>query len=255
MHILVTNDDGVFAPSLLAMVQELRKIGKVTIVAPDHNWSASGHVKTLRRPMRVKEVDLEDGTKALACDGAPSDCVALSVLGLLPEPIDMVVSGINPNANLGQDLTYSGTVTAAMEAIIWGIPAIAISQDSPEYPTGPLEFGTTAKVAAIVAGKVWENKLPKGIFLNVNVPCCKPDEIKGYLITRQGKRVYHDTLVKREDPHGKPYYWLGGDPPTGVPEEGTDIGALSQCYISITPLSLNMTALSFQEELATWEFK
>ena len=173
MHILATNDDGIFHPGLLAMVQELRQIGKVTIVAPDHNWSASGHVKTLRRPLRVKEMVLADGTKGFACDGAPSDCVALSALGLLPEPIDLVVSGINPNANLGHDVTYSGTVTAAMEAVIANIPAIAISQDSPEFAPEPLDYTTTAKVAAIVARKVWENKLPSNTLLNVNVPYCE----------------------------------------------------------------------------------
>ena len=255
MHILATNDDGIFHPGLLAMIQELRQIGKVTVVAPDHNWSASGHVKTLRRPLRVKEVELADGTKGFACDGAPSDCVTLSALGLLPEPVDMVVSGINPNANLGHDVTYSGTVTAAMEAVIWNMPAIAVSQDSPEFVTGPLEYNTTAKVAAIVARKVWENKLPKSTLLNVNVPYCGMDKIKGYRITRQGLRMYHDVIVKREDPRGQPYYWIGGDAPTGVAEEGTDIGALSQCYISITPLSLDMTAHSFREELETWDFK
>jgi 5'-nucleotidase len=255
MHILATNDDGVFHPGLLAMVQELRLIGKVTIVAPDHNWSASGHTKTLRRPMRVKEVEMADGTKALACDGAPSDCVALSVLGLLQEPIDMVVSGINPNANLGHDVTYSGTVTAAMEAVIWNLPAIAVSQDSPEYFNDPLDFTTTAKVAGLVARKVWEKKLPLNILLNVNVPFCAMDEIKGYRITRQGLRVYHDRIIKREDPRGQPYYWIGGDAPSGVLEEGTDIGALSEGFVSITPLSLDMTAYSFKEELAAWDFK
>ncbi len=237
MHILATNDDGIFHPGLLAMVQELRQVGKVTIVAPDHNWSASGHVKTLRRPLRAKEVELADGSKGFACDGAPSDCVALSALGLLPEPIDMVVSGINPNANLGHDVTYSGTVTAAMEAVIWNLPAIAVSQDSPEYAAGSLEYDTTAKVAAIVARKVWENKLPNNTLLNVNVPYCGMDKIKGYLITRQGMRMYHDIIVKREDPRGQPYYWIGGGAPTGIAEEGTDVGALKECYISITPLS------------------
>jgi 5'-nucleotidase len=254
MHILATNDDGVFAPGLLAMVQELRKLGKVTIVAPDHNWTAAGHVKTLRRPMRVKEVTLEDSTKAFACDGAPSDCVAISALGLLPEPVDMVVSGINPNANLGHDVTYSGTVTAAMEAVIWNLPAMAVSQDSPEYAAGHLDFSASAKVAAFVAGKLATHKLPPHTLLNVNVPCCPDGGIKGYRITRQGRRVYNDQLVKRIDPHGTPYYWLGGDAPSGIPEEGTDIGALDECYVSITPITLDMTAHSFKSELESWGF-
>jgi 5'-nucleotidase len=252
MHILVTNDDGVFAPGLLALVEALRAIGDVTVVAPDRNWSASGHVKTLNRPLRVKEICLADGSPAWACDGAPSDCVALPVLGLLPQPIEMVVSGINPNANLGHDVTYSGTVTAAMEAAIWNLPGIAVSLDAPEYHSGPLDFSTAAQVAARVAVKVWEKKLPPNTLLNINVPYCTLDELKGYMVTRQGLRVYHDELDRREDPRGRPYYWIGGDAPSGVPEEGTDVGALRGKYVSITPLQLDMTAHPFRPELENW---
>ena len=254
MHILVTNDDGVYAAGLLALVKELRKIGKVSIVAPDRNWSASGHAKTLSRPLRIKEIILEDGTTAMACDGAPSDCVALPVLGLLNEPIEMVVSGINPNANLGHDVTYSGTVTAAMEAAICDLPGIAVSLDAPEYYEGPLDYGTAAKVGANVAKIVWKKKLPKNMLLNVNVPYCSMDKLKGYRITRQGLRVYRDELVRRKDPQGRPYYWIGGEAPTSVPEEGTDVGALSQNYVSITPLSLDMTAYDGKEMLSAWKF-
>jgi len=252
MHILVTNDDGVFAPGLLALLEALRPVGEVSVVAPDRNWSVSGHVKTLNRPLRVKEVRLADGSPAWACDGAPSDCVALTVLGLLPRPIDMVISGINPNANLGHDVTYSGTVTAAMEAAIWNLPVIAVSLDAGEHNSAPLDFSTAAQVAARVAAKVWEKKLPPNTLLNVNVPYCALDEIRGYRITRQGLRVYHDELIRREDPRGRPYYWIGGEAPTGVPEEGTDIGALRGCYVSITPLMLDMTAHHFCQELESW---
>src|SRR5512143_3092254 len=129
-HILVTNDDGVFAPGLFALVQEMRRFGKVSILAPDRNWSGGGHVKTLDRAMRVKEVLLPDGTAAHASDGAPSDCVALATLGYFKEPIDLVVSGINVGANLGHDVTYSGTVTAAMEAVIGNVPSIAVSLET-----------------------------------------------------------------------------------------------------------------------------
>ncbi len=132
MHILVTNADGVTAPGLMALAQEMRKLGKVSVLAPDRNWSGAGHVKTLDRPLRVKEVRLADGTPAYTSDGAPSDCVALALLGYLPERVDLVVSGINPIANFGHDVTYSGTVTAAMEAVIWGIPGIAVSLDTQE---------------------------------------------------------------------------------------------------------------------------
>jgi 5'-nucleotidase len=252
MHILVTNDDGVFAPGLLALAQALRRIGKVSVVAPDRNWSASGHVKTLSRPLRAKTVILADGSQALACDGAPSDCVALPVLGLLNEPIDMVVSGINPNANLGHDVTYSGTVTAAMEAAIWDLPGIAVSLDAPEYNSQGLDYSTAAEIGALVAEKVWEKKLPKNILLNVNVPYCTMDELKGFKVTRQGLRVYRDELVRREDPHGKPYYWIGGEAPSGIPEDGTDIGALAEKYVSVTPLSLDLTAYTSAQMVMDW---
>jgi len=225
----------------------------VTVLAPDHNWSASGHVKTLHRPLRVKEVQLADGTPALASDGAPSDCVALAVLGLLPEKIDLVVSGINPNANLGHDVTYSGTVTAAMEAAIWGLSGVAVSLDIPENHSGALDFEPAAQLAGRVVQAVIEHGLPNNVLLNVNVPYLPLNQIRGLSITRQGLRVYHDLLVRREDPRGRPYYWIGGEPPTGVPEEGTDIGALQQGWASITPLHLDLTAHQMIDELNGWK--
>src|SRR6266508_1632887 len=197
MHILVTNDDGVQAPGLLALAQEMRKLGKVTVFAPDKNWSASGHVKTMERPMRVKETVLADGTPAFMSDGAPSDCVALPLLGLVEEEIDLVASGINPNANIGHDVTYSGTVTAAMEAVIAGVMGIAVSLDSPDGHKSALDYSTAAIVARHVAEQVIEEGLPKGVVLNVNVPYLKEDELKGYSITRQGLRVYRDALEDR----------------------------------------------------------
>ncbi|HZW04063.1 MAG TPA: 5'/3'-nucleotidase SurE [Anaerolineaceae bacterium] len=252
MHILVTNDDGVFAPGLFALVEAMRAVGKVTVLAPDRNWSASGHVKTLHRPLRVKEVKLSDGSLALASDGAPSDCVALALLGLVEEPIDLVVSGINPNGNLGHDLTYSGTVTAAMEAAIWGKPAVAVSLDSPENSIEPMDYSTAAAVARRVVEKLLHNEHPKNFMLNVNVPYLKENELKGILVTRQGLRIYRDELIRRVDPRGKPYYWIGGDFPTGVPEEGTDIGAVTAGYVSITPSQLDLTAYAQLEMLTDW---
>jgi len=254
MHILVTNDDGVWAPGLLALAQELRSLGKVSILAPDHNWSASGHVKTLERPLRVKDTLLADGSKALASDGAPSDCVALAFLGVLNEPVDMVVSGINPNANLGHDVTYSGTVTAAMEGAIWGLPGIAVSLDAPENHLGPLDFRTAAVVARRVTEAVIQNGMPDKTLLNVNVPYLEESALRGYLVTRQGLRIYRDVLVKREDPRGRPYYWIGGEVPSGVPDEGTDIGALAEGYVSITPLHLDMTDYKVVDNLRTWKW-
>jgi 5'-nucleotidase len=252
MHILVTNDDGVMAPGLLALVQEMRSLGKVTILAPDRNWSASGHVKTMHRPLRVKEVRLEDDTPAQATDGSPSDCVTLAALGVVPEKIDLVVSGINPNANLGDDVTYSGTVTAAMEAVIWEIPGIAVSLDSPENHTGLLDYKPAAQVAGQVAAKVLRHGLPSGSLLNVNVPYLPLNEIRGWQITRQGIRVYQDALDRRLDPRGRSYYWIGGEPPTGVPDEGTDVGALAEGYVSINPLHLDLTDYRVMDHIRHW---
>ncbi len=242
MNILITNDDGVYAPGLLALAQELRKLGEVSILAPDHNWSASGHVKTLNRPLRVKPAVLADGTRALTCDGAPSDCVALALMGVIESSIDVVVSGINSNANIGHDVTYSGTVTAAMEAAIGGVCGVAVSLDAPEYFNGTLDYSTAAVAARVVTTKMLNLDLPKNILLNVNVPYLPLTGLKGYRISRQGLRIYRDELVKREDPRGRPYYWIGGEAPTGVPETGTDFGDLQAGYVSITPIQLDLTA-------------
>jgi len=253
-HILVTNDDGVNAPGLLALAQEMRKLGKVSILAPDRNWSGSGHVKTLDRALRVREVVLSDGSQAFAGDGAPSDCVALATLGYLKEKIDLVVSGINVGANLGHDVTYSGTVTAAMEAVIAGIPSVAVSLEVPEEHIGQIDFAPAAKAARKVAEHVLAKELPEGILLNVNVPFLADKELRGFRLTRQGLRVYHSRLDERVDPRGRPYYWIGGEAPTGVPERGTDIGALADGYVSITPLHLDLTAYHALTDLNTWDW-
>lgn len=240
-HILVTNDDGITAPGLFALVETLRELGEVSVLAPDRNWSASGHVKTLHRPLRVKEIKLKDGSPALTSDGAPSDCVALAVLGLVPD-VDLVVSGINPNPNVGHDVTYSGTVTAAMEAVIWGLPGLAVSLESSENHLGSLDYTPAAQIASKVANLMLSSQMPADIVLNLNVPGLPLSEIKGLQVTRQGLRVYHDELLIRTDPRGVPYYWIGGDPPTGIPDQGTDIGALQSGYASLTPLNLDLTA-------------
>jgi 5'-nucleotidase len=241
MHILVTNDDGISAPGLLALVKEMKLIGQVSVLAPEHNWSASGHVKTMHRPLRVKETTLLDGTPAFASDGAPSDCVALALLGFITEKIDLVVSGINPNANIGHDVTYSGTVTAAMEAVIGGVSGIAYSLHSPEGSKEKLDYEPAARVALRIVESIVRNNQLSNLLINVNIPYLPQEEIKGILITRQGLRLYRDRLDRRLDPRGHPYYWIGGDAPTGVPDDGTDFGALEQGYVSITPLHLDLT--------------
>lgn len=254
MHILVTNDDGVTAPGLLALVKEMRKIGEVSVLAPDHNWSASGHVKTLHRPLRAKPAALADGSPALASDGAPSDCVALALMGVIEKPIDLVVSGINPNANIGHDITYSGTVTAAMEAVINGVPGIAVSLDAPERFIGLLDYAPAASAARKVVETLAKHPFRRDILLNINVPYLPFNEFKGFKATRQGLRVYRDELVRCEDPRGKPYYWIGGEPPTGVDESGTDFGDLKAGFVSITPIQLDMTAGKVLEEIKTWDW-
>lgn len=245
MRILVTNDDGVTAPGLLALAQAVRQMDgvEVSVLAPDHNWSACGHVKTMSRPMRVKPVSLADGSQAWSSDGAPSDCVALAMMGALELKFDAVVSGINPNANVGLDVTYSGTVTAAMEAAINGIPGYAVSIDAPEHHQGPVEYEAAAQAAVRIIAqllKKWDGNLPAPIW-NINVPYRPEGDYAGVQFTRQGVRLYHDALEKRTDPRGVPYYWIGGDAPSGLVEDGTDYGAIKQGFISVTPLRMDMT--------------
>lgn len=253
MHILVTNDDGVHAPGLLALTQAMRTLGDVTILAPDHNWSGGGHVKTLHRPLRVSETTLSDGTPALMSDGAPSDCVALAILGRVPK-IDLVVSGINSYGNLGHDVTYSGTVTAAMEAVIAGIPGFAFSLAANDT-TVDRDYATAAGYARRIVTAAVARGLAPDLLLNVNVPCIPAGLIRGIRVTRQGLRVYRDRLDERVDPRGQPYYWIGGEYPTGVPDEGTDFGALEEGYVSVTPLRLDLTNHAVLERLAGWEWE
>ena len=255
MHILVTNDDGIQAPGLLALAQAMRPLGTVTVFAPDRNWSASGHVKTLERPIRVTETMLPDGTSAFMSDGAPSDCVALPLLGFV-DKVDLVVSGINPFSNIGHDVTYSGTVTAAMEAVIAGVPGIAFSLASQDKPANtPTDYGPAEQIAGMVARHIMEGGLLEGVVFNVNIPYLSVETMKGIMITRQGLRVYRDALDRRVDPRGRPYYWIGGEAPTGVNEEGTDVGALARGYVSVTPLQLDLTNYKAMDTLKSWEWK
>jgi 5'-nucleotidase len=248
-HLLITNDDGITSPGLLALKSACAEVGETTVLAPNHNWSASGHVKTMHKPLRVEEVTLDDGTPALTTTGAPSDAVSLAFMGLVESPIDMVISGINPGANLGHDVTYSGTVTAAMEGAIGGVPSIAVSLNSRDYE----DFSVAARFAAGLARQVLERGLPNGVLLNVNVPPLPADEIAGALVTRMGLRIYRDELIRRVDPRGQPYYWIGGRPPTGVEEEGTDIWAVANGYISVPPIQLDLTAHGQIEALREWD--
>jgi len=249
-RILVTNDDGIDAPGLLALKRSLTDLGEIIVFAPDHNWSAAGHTKTMHKPLRVEEITLADGCRALTTNGAPSDCVALAVLGLVEPPIDLVISGINMGANLGYDITYSGTVAGAMEGVVNGIPAIAVSQEYEQYQE--ITYDLAAHVARVVTQAVLDRGLPPDTFLNVNCPARPAAMPPKIVVTRLGRRVYRDALIKRLDPRGRPYYWIGGEPPTGIPEDGTDVGALTRGQVSVTPITMDMTHYRFLADLRTW---
>ncbi|MCO5188569.1 MAG: 5'/3'-nucleotidase SurE [Anaerolineae bacterium] len=254
MHILVTNDDGVNAPGLLALAQAMRQYGTITVLAPDRNWSGGGHVKTLHRPLHVKETRLADGTLALAADGAPSDCVALATLGIVKEKIDLVVSGINPYGNMGHDVTYSGTVIAAMEAVISSTSGIAFSLAGNEHHDH-FHYETAAYVAGIIIGRIIaKGFLLPDLLLNVNVPNLPIEKLCGIRITKQGMRVYNSQLDKRLDPRNAPYYWIGGDVPSGIPDEGTDFGMVAAGFVSITPLDLDLTDYRRRQVLSAWDW-
>jgi 5'-nucleotidase len=252
-HILITNDDGYQSPALAALAQALQALGEVSIFAPDHNWSAAGHTKTMHKPLRVNRSTLPDGTPLYTTTGTPSDCVGLALLGLVPHRPDLVISGINLGVNLGQDITYSGTVAGAMEAAVAGLPAIAASHDLPEgAPLSDEDLTFAAGVVAEIARYVLAQGLPPHVLLNVNFPSVAAEHVRGIRLTRLGRRVYRDVLIERLDPKGRPYYWIGGDPPAGEPEEGTDIGALGEGYVSVTPLNMDMTDRAELARMERW---
>lgn len=249
-HILLTNDDGYQAPALLALARALNQIGRVTVFAPDHNWSAAGHTKTMHKPLRITQTELADGTPLYVTTGTPSDCVGLALLGMIPEAPDLVISGINHGSNLGHDVTYSGTVAAALEGAVSGLPAIAASQElAPDYQP---DYAFAAGIVARLAAHTLAHGLLPNSLLNVNFPALPADQVRGIQITRLGRRIYRDVLIRRLDPQGRPYYWIGGDPPGGEPVMGTDIGALAQGYISVTPLNLDMTDQAQLARLREW---
>jgi 5'-nucleotidase len=249
-RILVTNDDGVESRGLLALKQALEAMGEVTVVAPDTNQSAVGHQKTLMRPLRVRERILADGSNAYSVDGSPTDAVSLAFLGYFGHGFDLVASGINYGANLGDDITYSGTVSAAMEAVINGCPGFAISQEYYEHP----DFSLAALAAELVARNILEHGLSRGELVNVNVPAVPLEESEGFEITRLGRRIYQDELIKRVDPRGIPYYWIGGPPPSGLAVPGTDFHAVVNRRIAVTPIHLDLTGRRLLRRLKTWQW-
>jgi 5'-nucleotidase len=243
----VSNDDGFRSDGIVALAEALRSLGTVYVVAPDRERSAAGHSLTLSHPLRVEKV----GHRVYAVDGTPTDCVNLAVNGILrKKKVDLLVSGINKGANMGDDITYSGTVSAAMEGTLLGIPSIAVSLVSRNH----FRFEAAAKFATQVARKVLRRRLPKDTLLNVNLPNVPLEEIRGVKITRQGKRIYGEAVVEKRDPRGRKYYWIGGDTLQRQDIPGSDLEAVEQNYISITPIHLDLTNYVSLRTLKRWKW-
>jgi 5'-nucleotidase len=246
LKILLTNDDGVRAPGLAALAEAMAAIGEVFIVAPDREQSAVGHALTLHHPLRATRI----GENIFAVDGTPTDCVNLGIHSLLSFKPDIVVSGINRGGNMGDDVTYSGTVSAAMEATLMGIPAIAVSLVTANEGEN---FSTAATFAAKLAGIVCREGLPVDTFLNVNVPDLPWDKLRPSLITTQGKRSYEGTIVDKVDPRGRSYYWIGTVDLNFLDIGGSDFYAVSRGHISVTPLHLDLTNYNSLATLKNWD--
>lgn len=241
--ILVTNDDGVHSPGIIALYRAMKDLGDAYIAAPDRERSAAGHSLTMHRPLKAEEIR----ERVFSINGTPTDCVTLGINKLLPEKPSLIVSGINKGANLGDDITYSGTVSAAVEGTIFGVPSIAFSlTDARHY-----HFETAAFFAARLAGYVLRNSLPYDTLLNVNVPNIPKDEIRGVKLTKQGKRIYDGSIQETFDPRGEKHYWIGGGKPYWERGEDMDIEAVQANFISLTPIHLDLTnynALTFFKE-------
>jgi 5'-nucleotidase len=243
--ILVTNDDGVYSPGIQILAKRLRELDEVFIVAPDRERSAAGHSMTLHRPLLIEEIK----ETVFSVNGTPTDCVNIAVKGMLKQEPKLVVSGINKGPNLGDDVTYSGTVAGAIEATLLGIPSFAISLVARE----DFRFADAAEVAFRTAARIMSEGLSAGTLLNINIPNLPFSEIRGARITRLGKRIYKQMTVERVDPRGKKYYWIGGGEPDWKREEGTDFDAIDRNMISITPLHLDLTDYSSFEKLRPLE--
>lgn len=249
MRVLLTNDDGVVAPGLMALAREMSKAAETFVVAPEQERSATSHAITLHKPLRVTRVaDPETGLPTWSTNGTPADCVVLAVLDLLGSPPDVVVSGINAGANLGMDTIYSGTVSAAVEAALFGIAAVAISVVGFE----DMHWEPAAKFAATLVEEIARRGLPPDSFLNVNVPNRPAAELTGVEVTRQSSRRYVNRLEKRADPRGRDYYWLTGSVEDGDSAPGTDVRAVAEGRISVTPLRLDMTYDTLSPVIRSW---
>jgi 5'-nucleotidase len=248
MNILLTNDDGIYAKGLWAMERVLSRQYSVSVVAPDKERSAVGHSITLTRPLRLHKIETNGGW-GYAVNGTPADCVKLAILEILETRPDIVISGINPGANVGINLNYSGTVSAAKEAALMGIPAIAVSQD----PLPHHEYDVAVAFVGSLISRVVTKGLSAGTFLNVNIPSCPAEEIEGVRITRQALSRLKETFHKRTDPRDQSYYWQGIETQTFDHEPDTDGSALCQKCISVTPVHCDMTDYRAMEHLKKWD--
>jgi len=244
MRILVSNDDGVLAPGIHVLAKELATVVDIEVVAPDRNRSGASNSLTLNRPLKVRQLD----NKYYSVEGTPTDCVHLALTGFLEPVFDMVVSGINDGANLGDDILYSGTVAAAMEGRYLGLPAIALSMVGDDIQ----HYQTAAIIARQLVMKLSTHSLPSQTILNVNVPDLPIDQIKGVQVTRLGTRHGAEPIIKEQDPRGRPIYWIGLPGQEADAGAGTDFCAVNEGYVSITPLHLDMTNYKMFDQLSTW---
>jgi 5'-nucleotidase len=244
VNILVTNDDGILAPALQALKAELSPLGRVVIVAPDRDQSATSHSLTLHRPFRIQRHD----TDVYSVDGTPTDCVVCAWYGLLDMKPDLVISGINHGPNMGEDVFYSGTVAAAIEGAMQGALAVSVSLVTRQLT----DFLEPAAFVGRLARQVMERGLPRRRLLNVNIPFRPWTEVRGVAITRLGSRVYRDTLVRKVDPRGRDYYWIGGEDPVWDPSPGSDFNAVHEGWISVTPLKLDLTDEPAVDTVGAW---
>ncbi len=243
--ILVTNDDGIHSKGIIILAKALQEIGNILVVAPDSEQSAVAHSLTLHRPLRVEKIK----KNFYAVDGTPADCIHLGVNTILPKKPRLIVSGINKGGNLGDDIIYSGTVSAAFEGTLLGIPSFAISLVSRSH----FKFDVAARFALRMARYIMGRGLPKNTFLNINVPNLDEKEIKSYRITQQGRLIHKENgVVEKMDPRGRKYYWIGGGELIFDKGRNTDAEAVSKSYISITPLNLDLTNYSSIRELKKW---
>lgn len=242
-RILVCNDDGIHGPGLPALIAAMRRIGHVTVSVPDHERSADSHSLTLHKPIRIRKQ--AEGVYAL--NGSPADCSRFGVLEILKGKVDLVVSGINHGYNLGEDVIYSGTVAAAMEATLLKIPAIAFSMD----PDGK-DYATAGVFAQRLAGQVLKKGLPMGVCLNVNFPARGGKAYKAGVPAKLGRRIYGTDVTRRSDPRGQEYYWLAGRHVSGVDEPGTDVGVVAKGLVSVTPLKIDSTDTHMLSALSSW---